>query len=170
MPESAKRKGTETPPWGRALSFRERILIALRLDPAGRRRPPVPNTAYYSHSSFLGMVHDTAEIKTIEDGVELAGTRLTLSYVGGLISLDFPAFVAPAVQKDWVEIFYAKIPTVDVPYPIYFHNKRTNTLGEMEHSIRRCAVRHDPQEEIVGIALVKREVRYFAYEKSGVTA
>ncbi len=159
-----------TPPWGAALSFWERFLITLRLDPHGRRRPPVPSTAYYTHLSVKGIVHDTAEIKTVEDGIDLPGTRLTLSTPGGLMPIELRGFKVPAAEKDWVEIFYAKIMTVDVPYPIYFHNKATNTLTEMEHSIRRCAARNDPREVDKGIELVKREVRYFAYERSGVTA
>ena len=169
MPTRTDKAGS-IPPWGRALSFWERVLITVRMDPQGRRKPPAPASAYYEPWSFLGLVHDIEQIKTVEDGQELAGTRLTLSYTGELLPMDFPGFVAPAEKKDWVEIFYAKIPTVDVRYPIYFHNKRTNSLAEMEHSIRRCATRYDKREVEIQMNLVKREVRYFAYERSGVTA
>ncbi|RWD28702.1 MULTISPECIES: hypothetical protein [unclassified Mesorhizobium] len=130
----------------------------------------MPSTAHYTHRSVKGMVHATVEIKTVDDDVELSGTRLTLSTPGGLMVIELKGFTVPAVDRDWVEIFYAKIMTVDAPYPIYFHNKTTNTLTAMEHSIKRCAARNDPREVDRGIELVKREVRYFAYERSGVTA
>lgn len=104
-----------TPPWGRSLSFWERFLITLRLDPHGRRRPPVPSTAHYTHRSVKGMVHATAEIKTVDDDVELSGTRLTLSTPGGLMAIELKGFTVPAVDRDWVEIFYAKIMTVELP-------------------------------------------------------
>lgn len=132
-----------TPPGGRSLSFWERFLITLRLDPHGRRRPPVPSAAHYTHRSVKGMVHATAEIKTVDDDVELSGTRLTLSTPGGLMAIELKGFTVPAVDGDWVEIFYAKIMTVDAPYPIYFHNKTTNTLTAIgaQHQALCCPQR-----------------------------
>ncbi|RWO36208.1 hypothetical protein [Mesorhizobium sp.] len=89
------------------------------------------------------MVHATAEIKTVDDDVELSGTRLTLSTPGGLMAIELKGFTVPAVDGDWVEIFYAKIMTVDAPYPIYFHNKTTNTLTAIgaQHQALCCPQR-----------------------------
>jgi len=157
------------PPWGIRLSFWERLLIRFRLDPQGRRRPPVPSSAHYSHIAIKGKVHETSEIRTVDDGSEVTGTRVMLSTIGGLIPVELKGFRAPAGQGDWVEIFFAKIQNVDVPYPIYFHNKATDALTEIEHTIWRCAATNGSTEDWA-IALLKREVRYFAYEHSGVTA
>ncbi|RUW57024.1 hypothetical protein EOA36_01550 [Mesorhizobium sp. M8A.F.Ca.ET.021.01.1.1] len=128
----------------------------------------MPSSADYSHTSVRGKVHDTSEIRTVEDGAEVAGTRLTLSTIGGLIPFELKGFEAPAGQGDWVEIFYARAPTIDVPHPVYFHNKGTGVLTEIDYGIKRCAAQGGSTEGWA-IALLKREARYFAYEHSGVT-
>ncbi|WP_149906554.1 hypothetical protein [Mesorhizobium sp. SARCC-RB16n] len=119
---------------------------------------------------MLGKVHETAEITSIEGGVELAGTRLILSTAGGLLPVELRGFRAPASVGDWVEVFLSRVPTVDTPYPVFLHNKATGMMAEIEYGIWKCAASGGGSTEDWAIALLKREARYFAYEHSGVVA